>query len=103
MASSMQTRSDSAGTAGHEEPGAEHRQGSRRGRDTLARTGPLLALLIPIFLVYGLATLAGYTTDTVVLIVAVVVLLIATGVVISGVIKLTNVPPEDDDEGHEIS
>jgi hypothetical protein len=96
MASSVHTGSDAADGAGHGKP-------ARRKRDTLARTGPLLALLIPILLVYGLATLAGYTTDTVVLIVAVVALLGATFVVIAGVIKLANVPPEDDDEGHEIS
>lgn len=93
MASSVHTGSDATDGAGHGE-------GARRKRDTLARTGPLLALLIPIFVVYGLAALAGYTTDTVVLIVAVVALFLATFVVISGVMKLANVPPEDDDESH---
>jgi hypothetical protein len=78
-------------------PADEHGDGRRR-RDTLARTGPLLALLIPIFLVYGLATLSGYTTDTGVLIIAVIALLLATFAVILGVIKLASVPPEDEDE-----
>ena len=91
MASSVQTRSDAPGAAERVRP-------ARRKRDTLARTGPLLALLIPIFVVYGLAALAGATTDTVVLIVAVVALLLATFVVISGVMKLANVPPEEDDD-----
>lgn len=95
MASSVHTPSDAAG--------GEHGKPARRKRDTLARTGPLLALLVPILLVYGLATLTGYTTDTVVLIVAVIFLFIATFVVIGGVIKLASVPPEEDDEGHEIS
>lgn len=95
--------------AGPESPNDMQRQQSndgnpalRRKRDTLARTGPLLALLIPVLGVYGLATLAGYLTDTVVLIIAIIMLLIATFVVISGVIRMASAPPDDDDEdaGH---
>jgi hypothetical protein len=75
-----------------------HEHGVKRKRDTLARTGPLLLLLVPIFVVFGLATLAGHLTDTGVLIIALVALLFATAVVIFGVIKLASVAPEDDDD-----
>ncbi|MHB1539465.1 MAG: hypothetical protein ACYCUM_10850 [Solirubrobacteraceae bacterium] len=96
MASSVRTGSDGASAVQQPTP-------ARSRRDTLAHTGPLLALLIPILLVFGLAALTGVTTDTVVLILAVVALLVATFVVISGVMKLASAPPEEDDDGHEIS
>lgn len=77
--------------------GAAHDRHAPRKRDPLARTGLLLALLVPIFLVYGLATLAGYLTDTGVLIIALVMLVLATFVVIGAVLRIADVPPEDDD------
>lgn len=67
-------------------------------RETLARTGPLLVLLPPILIVFGLAALAGFTASTGVLIGALVALLIATTIVVGGVLKLASQMPEDEDE-----
>ncbi|HEY1688243.1 MAG TPA: hypothetical protein VGF95_05200 [Solirubrobacteraceae bacterium] len=91
----MATSADTGETAG-EGAATEHHGAPKR--ETLARTGPLLALLPPIFLVFGLATLAGFTTSTGALIGALAALLIMTVLVIGGVLKLADQPPEDEDE-----
>lgn len=73
-----------------------HRGAARR--DTLARTGPLLVVLIAVLIVYGLAVLTGATTSTGVLIVAIVLLFIVTYGVVLGTVHMIKQPPEDGEQ-----
>lgn len=80
---------------------AHHERAARR--DSLARTGPLFAVLLPMLLVYGLAVLAGWTTSTGALIGALVLLVVVTYGVVAGTVHMINLPPEDGEEQQEIS
>ncbi len=71
---------------------------ARERRDTLAHTGPLLAVLFPMLLVYGLAVLTGWTASTGALIGALVLLFLVTYGVVWGTIHMINLPPEDEEE-----
>lgn len=77
-----------------------HTRASGR-RDTLARTGPLFALLFPMLLVYGLAVLTGATSSLGVLIPALVLLVVVTYGVVAGTVKMIDMPPEDFEEDQE--
>lgn len=70
-------------------------------RDTLARTGPLFALLFPMLLVYGLAVLTGATSSIGVLIPALVLLILVTYGVVAGTVKMIDMPPDDFDEDEQ--
>lgn len=70
-------------------------------RDTLARTGPLFALLFPMLLVYGLAVLTGATSSIGILIPALVLLVLVTYGVVVGTVKMIDLPPEDFDEDEQ--
>jgi hypothetical protein len=67
-------------------------------RETLARTGPLLAILFPMLLVFGLAVLTGWTASTGALIGALVLLFVVTYAVVWGTIHMINMPPENEEE-----
>lgn len=69
-------------------------------RDVLAHTGPLFAVLIPMLVVVGLVILTGHTASTGVLIVAVVLLITTTYFVVTGTVKMIEMPPEDEQPGN---
>ena len=81
------------------EPHVRHSAAARR--DTLARTGPLFALLFPMLLVYGLAVLSGATSSIGVLIPALILLVIVTYGVVAGTVKMIDLPPDDMDEDQD--
>jgi hypothetical protein len=78
--------------------GGAHAPRARARRETLAHTGPLLAVLFPMLLVYGLAVLTGWTASTGALIGALVLLFVVTYGVVWGTIHMINLPPEDEEE-----
>ncbi len=87
-----------------EQPGRQaHRRALAHGaqgveRDTFAHTIPLISIWLPMLLVVGLVILAGATTSHIALGGAVVALLLATFAVVMGVVRLANLPPEQDDD-----
>ncbi len=81
------------------EPHAHQHAAPRR--DSLARTGPLFALLFPMLLVYGLAVLTGATSSIGVLIPALILLVLVTYGVVAGTVKMIDLPPDDFDEEQE--
>lgn len=86
-------------TSSETESHAHHRAPARR--DTLARTGPLFALLFPMLLVYGLAVLTGATSSMGALIPALILLVVVTYGVVMGTVKMIDLPPEDMDEDQD--
>lgn len=70
-------------------------------RDTLARTGPLFALLFAMLLVYGLAVLTGATSSLGALIPALILLVVVTYAVVMGTVKMIDLPPDDVDEDQD--
>lgn len=84
-------------------PETEHaHHGAPARRDTLARTGPLFALLFPMLLVYGLAVLTGATSSISALIPALILLVLVTYAVVMGTVKMIDLPPDDlDDEDQD--
>lgn len=67
-------------------------------RDTLAHTGPLIGVLLPMLIVVGLVIVVGVTSSHVALAGALVALIIATYVVVVGAIRLASRPPQEEDD-----